>query len=429
MKRTTVIALVAVPFAIGGLYWLMLHGFLELSVWLLALAVVGMLAGAGWEWRHGHRRWSAVLVAGAVLTTASVGWYAWNLNAKLGNIPRVNDDVLNTGDRPPPPEEPTEALNILLMGADNPTQLVEKPTIAELLAEGDWTPGAYRSDTVIVVHVPADRSGAYLVSIPRDSYVRIHDAEGNPHEKNKINEAFAAYGPFGTWRTVENLTGLRLDHMGIIDFAGFRDLTSAIGGVDVYIPEDVYDSKQDQQWNEGTVHLEDELALKYVRMRYGLLEGDFDRVARQQNFLRAVMRKVLADDTVGNPLKFTDTVEAITRNLTIDESWSNGELRSLALSMRGLQGNEGEQEGAVRDAPLRPLRRGRRPVGEHHRRAACARAVAGDHRRPARRLPGGAPGGRAGRAAPGQLTALTRRAGRRPTSTPPGSRRSPRPGR
>lgn len=344
MKRSTVIALVSVPFAIGGLYWLMLHGFLELSVWLLGLAVLGMLVGAGREWRHGHRRWAAALAAGAVVTTATVGFYAWNLNVKLGNIPRADDSVLDVGDRPDPPEEPTEALNILLMGADNPTQLVEKPTIAELLTDGDWTPGAYRSDTVMVVHVPADRSGAYLVSIPRDSYVRIYDAEGRPQGKNKVNEAFAAYGPFGTWRTVENLTGLRLDHMGIIDFAGFKDLTSAIGGVDVYIPEDVYDSKLDQQWTEGMVHLEDQLALNYVRMRYGLLDGDFDRVARQQNFLRAVMRKVLADDTVGNPLKFTDTVESITRNLTIDEGWSNGELRSLALSMRGLQGKQGEKK-------------------------------------------------------------------------------------
>ncbi|MEJ7795791.1 MAG: LCP family protein, partial [Nocardioides sp.] len=344
VKRSTIIALAAVPVAIAGLYWLMLHGFLELSVWLLALAVIAMLAGTAWEWRHGHRRWAALLAAGAVLTTASVGFYAWNLNAKLENIPRANDSVLDVGERPDPPAEPTEALNILLMGADDPTQLVEKPTIAELLTEGDWTPGAYRSDTVMVVHVPADRSGAYLVSIPRDSYVRIYDAEGRPQEKNKINEAFAAYGPFGTWRTVENLTGLRLDHMGIIDFAGFRDLTSAVGGVDVYIPEDVYDSKQDQQWNEGTVHLEDELALKYVRMRYGLLDGDFDRVARQQNFLRAVMRKVLADETVGNPLKFTSTVESIARNLTVDEGWTNADLRSLALSMRGLQGKQGEKK-------------------------------------------------------------------------------------
>ena len=337
VKRTTIVGLLAVPVVIGGLYWLMLSGHLALAVWLLALAVLGLLAGTVWEWRHGRPRWAALLAAGAVVTVATVGWYAWNLNSKLADVTRVPDAVLDQGDRPPMPEEPTEALNILLMGADNPTRLIEKPTIAELLAADDWNPGDYRSDTVMVVHVPADREGAYVVSIPRDSYVRIYDAEGEPHDQAKVNEAFASYGPFGTWRTVENLTGIRLDHMAIVDFGGFRDLTTAIGGVDVYVPESVYDSKQDQQWNEGMVHLEDELALKYVRMRYGLLDGDFDRVARQQNFLRAVMKKVLAADTIGDPVKFTKTIGAITSNLTVDEGWTDGDLRGLALSLRGIE--------------------------------------------------------------------------------------------
>lgn len=337
VKRTTVIALVAVPVVIGGLYLLMLNGFLLLTAILLAVALLGMLGTAARDLRRGHRRGPALLAAGALVMATTVGWYGWNLNDKLGDITRVPDAVLNEGERPPGPEEPTEALNILLMGADNPTRLVDKPTIGELLAHGDWDPGAYRSDTVMVMHIPADREAAYVVSVPRDSYVRIYDAAGEPQGKNKVNEAFAAHGPFGTWRTVENLAGLRLDHMAIIDYGGFKDLTNAIGGVDVYIPESVYDSQQEQQWNEGMVHLQDELALKYVRMRYGLLHGDFDRVARQQNFLRAVLQKTLADDTVGNPVKFTRTLEAVVRNLTIDESWTNGDLRSLALDMRGLE--------------------------------------------------------------------------------------------
>ena len=335
MKRTTIIGLVAVPVVIGGLYLLMLNGFLTLAAILLLVAVLGMLGAAAWELRHGHRRGPALLTAGALVTVAAVGWYAWNLNDKLGDITRVPDAVLNEGERPE--AEPTEALNILLMGADNPTRLVEKPTIAELLASGEWNAGAYRSDTVMVMHVPADRSAAYVVSVPRDSLVTIYDDTGDPHGENKVNEAFSAYGPFGTWRTIENLSGLRLDHMAIIDYGGFKDLTSAIGGVDVYVPESVYDSQQDQQWDQGWVHLEDELALKYVRMRYGLLNGDFDRVARQQNFLRAVLQKTLSGGTVGNPVKFTRTLEAVVNNLTVDESWTNGELRSLALDMRGLE--------------------------------------------------------------------------------------------
>jgi LCP family protein required for cell wall assembly len=175
-----------------------------------------------------------------------------------------------------------------------------------------------------------------VISIPRDSYLPIYDDKGDPHGKNKVNEAFAAYGPYGTWRTVENFTGLRLDHMAIIDYQGFRDLTTAVGGIDVYIPETVYDSYQHQQWTQGEVHLEGNLALKYVRMRHGLLNGDFDRVDRQQNFLRTLMEKVLADDTIGNPVKFTHTLDAITKHLTIDSGWSNGALRSLAFSLRKL---------------------------------------------------------------------------------------------
>jgi LCP family protein required for cell wall assembly len=337
VKRSTVVGLVSVPVAIAGLYWLMLHGFLELSAYLLVAAVLALIGGTFWEWRHGHRRWAALLLAGAVTTAAAVGWYGWHLNAKLDNIQRVADDVLDQGQRPPAPEEPTEAVTILLMGSDDPNRAVDKPSVAELLEAGDWDAGAYRSDSMMVVHVPADRSAAYVVSVPRDSYVEIYDDEGQPDGKNKINAAFASYGPFATWRTIENLSGLRLDHMAIVDFEGFRELTTAIGGVDVYVPERVVDTQTNTTWEKGWVHLEDELALKYVRMRYGLTEGDFDRVDRQQNFLRAVMEKVLADGTVGNPVKFSDTVTAITENLTIDESWSNDDLRSLALSLRDVE--------------------------------------------------------------------------------------------
>ncbi len=158
----------------------------------------------------------------------------------------------------------------------------------------------------------------------------------NRHGSNKINAAFSAYGPFGTLRTVENLSGLRMDHMAVIDYEGFRDLTSAVGGVDVYVPEEVYDSAQDQTWPKGWNHLEGNLALKYVRQRHGLTEGDFGRIDRQQNFLRSLMDKVLEDGTIGNPVKFTNTLDAITNHLTVDQSWSSGDLRGLALGMRNL---------------------------------------------------------------------------------------------
>jgi len=316
--------------------WLMLHGHLDAAAWLIVLAVVALIVLGVLTWRRGHRLGALGLVVTAVAIVAATGWYAYNLNRHLDAIPRVDDGVLQTNQGKRPPKEPTKAVNILLMGADNPQQLVEKPTVAELLADGTWDPGAYRSDTMMVVHIPASRKAAYVVSVPRDSYVPIYDAKGRQQGENKINESFSAYGPFGTWRTIENLSGVHLDHMAIIDYAGFRELTEAIGGVDVYIPETVYDSQQDQEWTQGWHHVEGNLALKYVRMRHGLLNGDFDRINRQQNFLRAVLAKVLADETVGNPVTFTDTVGAITDHLTVDSSWSTKDIRGLALGLRGL---------------------------------------------------------------------------------------------
>ena len=124
--------------------------------------------------------------------------------------------------------------------------------------------------------------------------------------------------------------------MMVIDYAGFNELTEAVGGVDVYVPQTVYDSQQDQEWEQGWHHIEGELALKYVRMRHGLLEGDFDRIDRQQNFLRAVLHKTLADGTIGDPFKLNRVLGAITDHLAVDSSWSTGDIRGLALGLRGI---------------------------------------------------------------------------------------------
>ena len=319
--------------------WLMLHGHLDAAGWLILLAVVGLVAAGVVAWRRDHRRWTAGFVAAAVLIVSSTSWYAYSLSKLIDQIPRVDDSVI-TGDDDRPAKAPNKAVNILLMGADNPQRLVQKPTVAELLSDGEWDPGAYRSDTMMVVHIPANRKAAYVVSVPRDSYVPIYDAEGDEHGRNKINESFSAYGPFGTWRTIENLSQVHIDHMAVIDYAGFKDLTAAVGGVDVYVPETVYDSQQDQEWTQGWHHIEGELALKYVRMRHGLLEGDFDRIDRQQNFLRAVLRKTLADGTIGNPVTLSHTLSAITKHLAVDESWSTKDIRGLALSLRGLDSSK-----------------------------------------------------------------------------------------
>ena len=335
MRRTVWPALVVALLLSGAGVWWLMRQDLRLAVYAGAALIVLAVAAAAIAWLRGHRGWSATMLALVVGVVGAGAAYAWSLNSALSEIPRIDDAVLETGTRPE--AEPHEALNLLLLGSDNPNPDAGKATVAELLADGTWDPGAYRSDSIIVLHLSADRKRASMVSIPRDSYVRIHDAEGNAHELNKINAAFSAYGPFGTLRTVENLTGLRIDHLVMIDFEGFRDVTTALGGVEVYVPETFTDTQNDYSWEEGWHHLEGEEALRYVRTRYGLAEGDFDRVRRQQNLLRALLGKLTDDGTIGDPVTVKATVESVVPYLTIDSGWTTGELRSLAVSLRHLK--------------------------------------------------------------------------------------------
>ncbi len=318
----------------GGVWWLMRHD-LRLAGYAGAALLAVTLVAAVVAWVRGHRRWSAAFLALLVGVVGVGAAYAWSLNSTLGEIPRIDASPLEKGERPAKAE--TTALNILLLGSDNPNPKEDKPTVAELMADGTWDPGAYRSDSIIVLHISADRKSASMVSIPRDSYVRIYDAEGTVHDQNKINAAFSFYGPFGTLRTVENLTGLRIDHLAMIDFEGFRDVTTALGGVDVFVAETFTDPNNNYEWQRGWRHLEGQDALRYVRTRYGLQQGDFDRVRRQQNFLRALLTKLTDDGTIGDPVTLKATVEAVVPYLTIDSTWSTGDLRSLALDLRHLK--------------------------------------------------------------------------------------------
>ena len=273
---------------------------------------------------------TAVLLVGTILLASCGGWAVY-LNSKIADVPRVGLDL----DEDRRPDHATgnaaESLNILLAGAD----AGNGPSIAEAVASGEWPAYSHRSDTIMVLHLTADRKKAYLISVPRDAWV---DIEGIG--MSKVNAAFAKGGPSLYVSTLEKLTGLRMDHLAIIDWNGFKDLTTAIGGVPVYIPQDMYDSSQNIEWAKGEQNLDGAQALAYVRTRYGLENGDFDRIERQQNFLRQTMKKLLSDGTTSNPVRLTNAVGAITKHLTVDDEFSSGDIRSLAMSLRSLDSSD-----------------------------------------------------------------------------------------
>ncbi|WP_229051954.1 LCP family protein [Aeromicrobium sp. Leaf350] len=287
----------------------------------------------GLPFHRRHRRLLLTLLTIVGLLLTSVGAYAYHLNKQLSNFGRVDISTVQSGE--PDPDE-GRALNVLLLGSDMAENNEGGSSIEEDAVLADWPAGKYRSDTLMLVHIPADRSGVQLISIPRDTYTTIYDEDGEATNKQKINAAFSQYGPAGAVATVQALTGITIDHLAIIDWEGFKDITTAVGGVEVTIPETFTDPQQGITWEAGTKVMEGDEALAYVRTRHGLQRGDFDRIARQQNFLRSVMNKLLSRGTLTNPIKLSNTLEALSNNMTLDSNWSPSSLRSLALSLRNV---------------------------------------------------------------------------------------------
>lgn len=268
-------------------------------------------------WVKRHKILSSLIVL-VVVAILLVGGYALWLYLKLDNIDRFAG--LDAEGRPDPAAG--EALNILLLGED-----------------GDGE--AQRSDTIILAHIPEDRESAYLVSIPRDSYVPIYDENNERQGKNKINASFSYYGAPGAQATVEQLTDTRIDHVAMMNWEGFKDLSTALDGVRVYIPESFYDSSQKIQWEQGWQTVEGKRALQYVRTRHGLSDGDFGRIARQQNFMRSLMNKLI-NEGMTSPTKLPNVLDSITNNLQVDKDWATGDIRDLAFNMRGIDSEKVE---------------------------------------------------------------------------------------
>jgi LCP family protein required for cell wall assembly len=278
------------------------------------------------------RRWPRVLIAVGVfvaLVVAGLGGLAWQRQSSYnGNIDRLKgvmpDDSPN---RPGANVEGTE--NWLLVGSDSRADATT--------GEGNqvWRPGQQRTDTIMLLHLPADRKKAYIVSFPRDSWVEIPG-----YGQQKINAAFSFGGPKLLIETLESLTGIRIDHYGAIDFEGFKSMTDALGGVTVNIKQGVYDPARKKRWEAGRQKLNGEDALLFVRQRYNLPNGDFDRIKRQQAFLGALAKQAADRGTLTNPLKLDRFLSALTKSISVDEGVSAGDLRSLALSMRSVRASD-----------------------------------------------------------------------------------------
>lgn len=274
-----------------------------------------------------RRRPGTVLISlgalAAVLLLVAGGGFWFLTERYAGSIDRVVDVFadIDEGARPAPatPAQPAadDPVTFLLVGSDTRAQL-----------EPGETPDG-RSDAIMLARFAADRRHAQVISIPRDSWVNIPG-----YGMDKINAAYAFEGPSLLIQTVEEVTGVRVDHYAAIDFDGLIQVTDDLGGVDVVVAETT--SHGPYAFPAGLNHLNGDEARWYLGQRYGLAGGDLDRVRRQQQYLQAMFGKLFSSDTFTDPARLDAALLAVTSAVKLDDTLGNGELLSLAYSLRNL---------------------------------------------------------------------------------------------
>lgn len=275
----------------------------------------------------------AVAVSLSVITGLGVVYFYRHLGGNL-TIVQVQDLVENRPEKERV-EGPQEPLNILVMGSD--TRDCEGCAL-------DNETGGDASDTTILMHLSADRKRAYGVSIPRDTIVDRPACKTPGGSRTAAatdvmwNEAFTVGGPTCTVQQFESLTGIFIDHIVVVNFAGFEDMVNAIGGVPVCIPEDIVDPEHGINIPAGTREISGREALNYVRARYTLGDqSDISRIKRQQAFVAAMAQKVISAGTLARVDRMARFLNAATKSLTVDEGLESViDIARIGVSFQGI---------------------------------------------------------------------------------------------
>jgi len=296
------------------------------------------------------------LVALTSVLALAVAGLVWSLQQQLDTAVTSRAAIPDAA-----PTPPGQAYNALLVGLDARTDSAGNPLPPELFNALHVGPdaGQLDTDTIILLHVPADPGQpAEAISIPRDSYVPIAGGRGT----HKINSAYEAglksaedtltaqgdTGPELDRRgreagratlvaTVEQLTGVQIDHFAEINFVGFVQLTEALGGVPVCLSKPVHDSYSGIDLPAGPQTVNGATALAFVRQRHGLQDGDLDRIARQQAFAAGLADRLISTGTLANPVRLAQLVGVVNRNVVLDDGW---DVEQALTQFAGLRGND-----------------------------------------------------------------------------------------
>ncbi len=268
-----------------------------------------------------RRRWGRGLsVFLVVVLLLLVGGYFY-LDGKLEREEVLTDYAGRVADTP--------GTNWLIVGSDSREGLSKEDR--DKMATGKAS--GRRTDSMMLLHY--GEGGTSLVSLPRDSYVPI---EG--HGRNKLNAAFALGGPKLLVRTVEEATGVRIDHYAEIGFAGFVGVVDAVGGVEICVKEPMKDPKAGLDLQSGCQTLDGAQALGYVRSR-NYARADLERVEKQRQFFGALMKKAASPGTLVNPFRSIPLATNGASNFLVDENDHIHDLARMMWAMKGVSGGDG----------------------------------------------------------------------------------------
>src|SRR3954447_8707762 len=266
-----------------------------------------------------------------VLGGTGAGYLYFKLN---GNIKSVDIDQVLGSERPAKVDNGSQ--NILVLGSDTRSGSNKK-------LGGGTDDGSARSDTAMIIHVYEGHKEASVVSMPRDTLIdrpACTDTKGDKHPAaNRVmfNEAYSTGGAACTVKTVESLTGLRMDHYLEVDFAGFEKLIDELGGVPVTTTKNIDDPQSHLDLKAGTHQLTGRQALGLVRTRHGVGDGsDLGRIQLQQAFVKALVDQVKHLGVLSSPKKLYDLADTATKTVTTDSDI--GSVTDLASFANGLKG-------------------------------------------------------------------------------------------
>ncbi|MCG3043211.1 LCP family protein [Streptomyces fenghuangensis] len=282
--------------------------------------------------RRGLSRWgfrAATAVSAMVLMAGGIGHAL--VSGLDGRLERV-DPFHGLSHRP----RSGDGLNFLVVGTDGRDTVTEEERQRYSLG---GTP-CNCTDTLMLVHLSADRDRASVVSIPRDSYTEFPPytdpatGELRTGRTGKINAAYSLGGPHLTVRTVEKMTGVRVDHYLEVDFTSFMRTVDALGGVPVCTTRPLTDSRSGLDLPAGTTRLDGGQALQYVRARQVDAEGDLGRIKRQQRFLASVIDEATGNGVLTDPVRLRRVASALLGSVRADRDFGARELLALGRAMR-----------------------------------------------------------------------------------------------